>query len=216
MGYSDGYRDGSDAGYSRGYRTGETAGKAVGDAEGYARGDTEGYARGYLEGEAAGKAVGKAAGYLEGEAAGKAVGYSDGVAVGKADGDAVGYTRGYSAGETAGYTRGEAAGKAACSGSGSGGGGQQMPDGTLRDAQGRTIYPVTVTFTEYDETYNEIVSQAVVYSYSKNIFVTNNAYSHGKSKSFVNLGNSIVGGGVEYTYKSAQPDSVTALINTLN
>ena len=153
------------------------------------------YSLGYSEGEAAGKAVGDAVSYSRG--------YSAGEVAGKAVGDAVGYARGYS--------EGEAAGKAAGSG-GSGGG--QMTNGTIRDEEGRTIYPVIVTFTERHKDGKQIVSYGVVFSYSKNISVTSNITNNGKSKSFVDLGTSIVGGGVEYTYKSAEATSVSASINT--
>ena len=186
--------------YSLGYSDGTAAGTAAGDAAGYSRGYSSGYSRGYSEGDAACKAAGTAAGeaagysrgYSEGEAAGKAVGYSDGMA--------------------AGYSEGEAAGKAEGSGGGSGGG--QMTNGTIRDEAGRTIYPVVVTFTERHKDGNQIVSNGVVFSYSKNISVTNNISNNGKSKVFVDLGTKIVGGGVEYTYKSAEATFVSASINT--
>ena len=124
-----------------------------------------------------------------------------GEVAGKAVGDAVGYARGYSEGKTV------------CKAEGSGGGGQ-MTDGTIRDKEGRTIYPVVVTFTERHKNGNQIVSYGVVFSYSKNISVTSNIINDGKPKSFVDLGTSIVGGGVEYTYKSAEATSVSASINT--
>ena len=89
-----------------------------------------------------------------------------------------------------------------------------MTDGTIRDKEGRTIYPVIVTFTERHKNGNQIVSYGVVFSYSENIYITSSVSTNGKSKSFVNLGSSIVGGGVEYTYKSAEATSVNASINT--
>lgn len=89
-----------------------------------------------------------------------------------------------------------------------------MTNGTIRDEGGRTIYPVIVTFTERHKNGNQIVSSEVVFSYSERISVTSNIINDGKSKSFVGLGTSIVGGGVEYTYKSAEATSVSASINT--
>ena len=90
-----------------------------------------------------------------------------------------------------------------------------MTNGTIRDEEGRTIYPVIVTFTERHKNGNQIVSHEVVFSYSNNITISTTISTNGQSKSFVKLGNSIVGGGVEYTYKSAEATSVNASINTI-
>ena len=89
-----------------------------------------------------------------------------------------------------------------------------MTDGTIRDKEGRTIYPVIVTFTERHKNGNQIVSHEVVFSYSNNITISTTISNNGKPKSFVNLGNLIVGGGVEYTYKSAEATSVNVSVNT--
>lgn len=89
-----------------------------------------------------------------------------------------------------------------------------MTNGTIRDEKGRIIYPVVVTFTESDKTGNEIVSQEVAFTYSKNFITTSSVAYDGQSKVFVRLGN-IIGGGVEYTYKSERPVSVSASVNTI-
>ena len=141
-------------------------------------------------------------GYSAGEAAGKAAG--------TAAGDAAGYARGYGVG----YSEGEAAGKAAGSGGGSGGG--QMTDGTLLDAQGRPIYPVIVTFTEYgkDSTGTDngknITSQTVVYSYSKNSTGSNNGNRGSVPSIKIWGGADIVGGYIPYTFKGQYNVHVTA------
>ena len=167
------------------------------------------YSSGYSDGTAAGTAAGDAAGYSRG--------YSAGEVAGKAAGDAVGYARGYSEGKAVGYTEGYSKGKAAGEAAGSGGsGGGQMTGGTIRDEQGRTIYPVVVKFTERLNNGTEIVSREVAFSYSKNITTYNIVFTNGQSKSFVKLGNSIVGGGVEYTYKSAEATYVSAHIDTIS
>ena len=101
-----------------------------------------------------------------------------------------------------------------CEGEAAGSGCGQMTDGTLHDEQGRPIYPAIVTFTERHKDGNQIVSNGVVFSYPKNISVTRIISNNGKSKVFVDLGTSIVGGGVEYTYKSAEATFVSASINT--
>ena len=158
------------------------------------------YSLGYSAGETAGTAVGDAAGYARGEAAGKAAGYSEGEAAGKAAGYAAGYSRGYSEGKAAG------------SGGGQGG---QMTNGTLHDAQGRPIYPVIVTFTEYgkDSTGTDngknITSQTVVYSYTKDSTGSNNGTWDSRGTKIWG-GNNIVGGYIPYTFKGKYNYHVTA------
>ena len=120
-------------------------------------------------------------------------------------------------GEAAGYARGYSEGKAAGSGGGSGGG--QMTNDTLLDAQGRPIYPVIVTFTEYgkdstgtDNGHN-ITSQTVVYSYQKNIKSNNNGTRDSLSVPSIKIwgGQHIVGGYIPYTFNGEYNIHVTAI-----
>ena len=166
---------------------------------GYSAGDAAGYARGYSEGENAGYSDG----YRDGDKAGYNRGYSEGEAAGKAAGDAAGYARGYSAGE--------AAGKAACSGG-------QMTNDIIRDAQGRPIYPLIVTFIEYGKDSsgnangNNITSQTVVYSYRKDNKNSNHGNRGSLSVPSIKIwgGQDIVGGYIPYTFQGKYNVSVTA------
>ena len=93
-----------------------------------------------------------------------------------------------------------------------------MTDGTLHDAQGRPIYPVIVTFTEYgkDSTGTDngknITSQTVVYSYTKNNTSSNNGSRDSLSVPSINIwgGTDIVGGYITYTFKGKYNYAVTA------
>ena len=84
----------------------------------------------------------------------------------------------------------------------------------LHDEQCRPIYPVIVKLTERDMTSHTIVTHDIAYAYSENISASGYATPDGQSKSFVWLGPLVVGGGVEYTYESEQPRSVSASIYT--
>ena len=110
-------------------------------------------------------------------------------------------------------------GKAGCGCEGGGGeGGGQMTDDTIRDAQGRPIYPVIVTFIEYgkDSTGNDnghnITSQTVVYSYFKNYEGSNNGNRDNLSVPSIKIwgGNNIVGNYIPYTFKGNHNLHVTA------
>ena len=122
------------------------------------------------------------------------------------------YGLGYSTGDAAGYARGYSEGEAA----GSGGG--QMTDDTIRDEQGRPIYPVIVTFTEYgkdsegNDNGNTITSQTVVYSYQKNSKSSNNGNRASLSVPSINIwgGESIVGDYIPYTFQGQYNMHVTA------
>ena len=115
-------------------------------------------------------------------------------------------------------------GKAGCGcegGGGEGGGGEgggQMTDDTIRDAQGRPIYPVIVTFIEYgkdsegNDNGNNITSQTVAYSYTKNSKSDNNGNRENLSVPSIKIwgGQDIVGGYIPYTFKGKNNYSVTA------
>ena len=87
-----------------------------------------------------------------------------------------------------------------------------------RDAQGRPIYPVTVTFIEYgkDSTGNDnghkIISQTVVYSYLKNSKDSNNGNRDSLSVPSIKIwgGQNIVGGYIPYTFQGKHNVHVTA------
>ena len=93
-----------------------------------------------------------------------------------------------------------------------------MTNGTLRDEQGRTIYPVIVTFIEYvrDSTGNNtgknITSQTVVYSYQKGNTNSNHGNRTSLSDKSIKIwgGVDIVGGYIPYTFKGKYNSSVTA------
>ena len=106
-------------------------------------------------------------------------------------------------------------GKAGCCCEGSGGG--QMTNGILRDEQGRTIYPLIVTFIEYgkdskgDDNGRNITSQTVVYSYA------NHKGSNNDNRSSLSIpsikiwsGYDIVGGYIPYTFQGQYNMNVTA------
>ena len=104
-----------------------------------------------------------------------------------------------------------------CEGEAAGSGGGQMTDDTIRDAKGRPIYPVIVTFIEYgkDSTDNDngrsITSQTVVYSYLKNYKDSNNGNRDSPSPSIkIWGGHNIVGGYIPYTFQGKYNVHVTA------
>ena len=93
-----------------------------------------------------------------------------------------------------------------------------MTDGTMRDAQGRTIYPVIVTFIEYgkdskgSDNGNNITSQTVVYSYVQNIQSSNNGTRDNLSVPSIKIwgGTNIVGGYIPYTFQGQYNVDVSA------
>ena len=110
-------------------------------------------------------------------------------------------------------------GKAGCGCEGGGGeGGGQMTDDTIRDAQGRPIYPVIVTFIEYgkdstgNDNGNNITSQTVAYSYIKNNTDGNTGTRANLSVPSIRIwgGNHIVGRYIPYTFKGEYNTSVLA------
>ena len=115
-------------------------------------------------------------------------------------------------GDAAVYARGYSEGKAACSGGG------QMTDDTIRDAQGRPIYPVIVTFIEYGkdstgtDTGKNITSQTVAYSYQKNLKNSNNGNRGSLSVPSIKIwgGENIIGGYTTYTFRGKYNMHVTA------
>ena len=90
-----------------------------------------------------------------------------------------------------------------------------MTDGTIRDAQGRPIYPLVATFIETLMNGNNIVSHEVVFAYSPDVRTGNWAAYDGQPKSFLWLDPIVVGGGVWYTYKGEEPSRVSCSIDTI-
>ena len=110
-----------------------------------------------------------------------------------------------------------------CEGEAAGSGGSQggqMTDNTIRDEQGRPIYPVIVTFIEYGkdstgtDNGNNITSQTVVYSYIKNYKGSNNGNRDSLSVPSIKIwgGGNIVGRYIPYTFQGKYNTSVTALL----
>ena len=93
-----------------------------------------------------------------------------------------------------------------------------MTGGTLRDEQGRTIYPVIVTFIEYGKNStgtdngNNITSQTVAYLYQKNSNGSNNGNRDSLSVPSIKIwgGQNIVGGYIPYTFQGKHNVHVTA------